>query len=156
MAKTRSETIVLVGMPTRKEDKAIAAMSPGHVVVYSGAGIIKRATAKVDGPKAVVLEDELRGKTIVDAYAIGDNVYYAVFKPGECSQVRVAASATSIAKGAQLEFAADGTLRNRGAFSQSGTTPFAVTEAGIAVAIAMEALDNSAGVVEAFLTVEWL
>ena len=129
-------------MPTRKEDKAIAALSPGHVVVYSGAGIIKRATAAVAGAKAIVFENELLGKTINDAYAIGENVYYGVFKSGDRAQVRIAASASAITKGDALEFDATGCFRKR------------VT--GIAVASAEEALDNSAGVVEAFLTVEFL
>lgn len=141
MAKTRPETIVLIGQPIRKEDKAIAAFSPGHILVFSGAGVIKRATAKVAGRKAVALENELIGGTITDAYAVNDNAYYAVFSSGEVSQVRVAASATAIVKGDRLEFAADGTIRK--------------WTDGIAVAEAIEALDNSAGVTETFIKVEW-
>jgi len=140
--KTRSETIVLVGMPTRKEDRAIAAVSPGHVVVYSGAGIIKRATAAVQGAKAIVFENELLGKTILDAYAIGENVYYGVFKAGDRAQVRVPAGAAAIIKGDSLEFDATGCFRK--------------LASGVAVAIANEALNNSAGGAEAFLTVEFL
>lgn len=142
MAKIRPETIVLVGSPTRKEDKAIAAISPGHVVVYSGTGIIKRNVAAVAGPKAVAFENEHLGKTIEDEYAIGENVYYGVFKSGDRAQVRVPAGAAAIAKGDSLEFDATGCLIKRAA--------------GIAVAIAEEALDNSAGGTEAFIKAEWL
>lgn len=140
--KTRPDTIVLVGMPTRKEDKAIAALSPGHVVVYSGAGIIKRGVAAVAGPKAIALENELLGKTIDDAYPIGENVYYAVFKSGERAQVRVPAAAAAIAKGDSLQFDATGCLVK--------------IAGGIAIAISQDALDNSAGATEAFLKVEFL
>lgn len=142
MAKERPEKIVLVGMPTRKEDKAITAMSPGHVVVYSGAGIRTRNVAAVAGAKAIVLPDELRGRTITDAYAIGDNVYYGIFKSGERAQVRLAAAAAAITKGDSLEFDATGCFRK--------------LAAGVAVAVAEEAIDNSAGGEEAFIKVEFL
>jgi hypothetical protein len=140
--KARPETIVLIGFPERKEDKAVAAFSPGHILEFSGAGVRKQSTAKIAGRKAVAFENELLGKTIQDAYDVNENAYYGIFKSGEKALVRVAAAAAAIAKGDRLEFDGTGCLRK--------------WTDGIAQGIADEALDNSAGATEAFLKVEWL
>lgn len=154
--KTAPETIVLIGQPARKEDKAIAAFSPGHLLEFNSTGVRKHSVAKGNSRKAIAVENELLGKTIEDAYAINDNAHYVVFGSGDVGQVRVAAAAPAIVKGDFLESAGDGTFRKITAPSQSGTTPFAVTAGGVALAVALAALDNSGGGSEAFLQVEFL
>ena len=142
MAKLRSEAIVLIGNPERKEDVAVAAFSPGHLLEFSGAGVRKRATAAIKTRMAIAVENELRGGTINDAYAVNDRAYYVIPKAGESCQVRLAAAATAIVKGDFLEPAADGTFRK--------------LAAGVAQAVALEPINNSAGGTEVFINVEFL
>lgn len=156
MAKTRSEAIVLLGNPERQEDKAIAAFSPGHLLEFNSTGVRKHSVAKGKARKAIATENELLGKTIEDAYAINDNAYLAVFKSGEQAQVRLAAAAAAIVKGDFLESAGDGTLRKLTAASQGGGAPYAYTSEGVPLAVALEAIDNSAGGTEVFINVEFL
>lgn len=142
MSKPKSETIILKGKPSRKEDVATAAISPGHLVEFNGAGVRKHATAGGISRKAFALEDDMSGKTISDEYAPGSNVLYAVFSSGDEHLARLAASAAAIVKGDRLESAGNGTLRKH--------------NTGVALCVATESVDNSAGGTEVFITVESL
>ena len=112
MAKSRSETIRLLGMPIMKEGQASEAINPGYLVEFGGTNDIQvQDTAQQNCRRAFALENDLLGKTINDAYSTNERVRYASFSPGQELQAKVAASAPAIVKGDALEAAGDGTLR---------------------------------------------
>jgi hypothetical protein len=158
MAKTRPETIKIYGTPLITEGIASSAIKPGHLVQLGGNHDYQvQGTAKAAVRRSVALENELIGKTIEDAYAEHDRMYVGIFKSGEAAQCRVAASASAVAKGVFLEAAGDGTLRVVTAASQTTTANYVYTVAGVPVAIALEAVDNSANAAsDAYIMVEFL
>lgn len=159
MAKSKPETIKLIAPTLRRcEAKATAAIKPGHILQLdtTATQVKVNATAKIRPRLAVALEDELGGKTITDAYANGDRVYYGIFKSGDVAQLRLAANAAAITLADQLEVAADGTVRKLTAGSQLGSGLFTYTPPGIAIAAPLEAIDNSANAAEVFIKVEFL
>lgn len=147
-----ANTIVLKGHSIRKEREAAAAINPGHLVEITSADKVQvHGTAAANAQRAFAVENEVVGKGIDDAYATGDWVLYEVLQPGAEIQAVLAASATAVARGAFLESAGDGTLRVL-------TTAAATSQASRAsvVAVALEAVDNSGGGSEAYITVEIL
>lgn len=150
MASTTPNTVILKGNGIRKEGKASAAITPGHLIEFGGANDLRvHATAAANARKAFAVENDLVGDGIATAYATGERVQYEVFGSGCEVYALVAASATAITKGAALESAGDGTLRIL-------TTAAATTQAqrdGV-VAYALEAVDNSGGGSPARIKVE--
>lgn len=141
----------------------------------------KNTRAALPGtPKIIALEKEYLGKGITTAYAAADQVVAGVFKPGSMVTLRLAASAVAVVIGDLLECAADGTVRkvtgtgsgyltdNSGGTANTtiqdmgatyteaeGANNFADVAAAInrlgAFALALEAVDNSAGGAEVFI-----
>lgn len=133
-------TIVLIGDLHKRHEEAYAdaALKPGHLLKKNSDGeVLKHSTAGGAADVWFAKEDPLIGRTIDDAYSAGELVPYHMAQKGDLIYARVAASATAITKGASLESAGDGTLR--------------VFGSGSILATAEEALDNSAGVTEAFI-----
>jgi hypothetical protein len=125
-------TIRLKGYGQRIEKPAAGAITPGALLLLgSGNTFTINATAAVARAPIFALENELIGKGIDDNYASGDLVQAEHFHKGDWVLAFVAASATAIVIGDQLEADAAGGLRK-----------FA---SGIPLAVAMEAVDNSAG-----------
>lgn len=162
-------TIILKGerQHIRKEGIAGAAIVPGMLVSLSSDGKYDpHGTAAGEAARLIAVENELKswetngvpiaGSPIDQAYADNDRLYYASCAPGVEVYALLAAGATAVVAGTLLESAGDGTLRNRTAFAQAGTTPFAVTPAGFAIARAMESVDNSGGGSRARIIVEML
>lgn len=146
--KVNPRTVLLLGKETAvmKEAPAAAAITPGHLVELDANSKWKvHATASGVAARAFAVEADLIGKGIDDNYAANDVVYTWIVQSGAEVNALVAAAATAITAGDKLESAGDGTLRKATAFSQSGTTPFAVTPAGNVVAIALKSVDNSGG-----------
>ena len=142
MAKSRSETIRLLGMPIMKEGQASEAINPGYLIEFGGTNDIQvQDTAQQNCRRAFALENDLLGKTINDAYSTNERVRYASFSPGQELQAKVAAAAPAIVKGDALEAAGDGTLRK-------------LTAGGTTIAFALEAVDNSSGTAEVFIQIE--
>lgn len=142
-----ANTISLKGQPIRKEGVATAIVKPGHFVPSIPRTATQNGTIALPGAagvaaQGVVLENELEGKTIADAYAVGDNVLYGVFPKGGEVLARVAAGAAAIVAGAPLMVTTAGTL----AVGTVGTHHI--------VATALHALDNSGGAADAWLQVE--
>jgi len=146
-------TIILKGerLHIRKEGIADSAISPGHLVALAADGKFDvHGTAGGVAQRAFAIERELEGhysgrdpiagSPIDVAYAANDRLLYAVCAPGCEVYALVAPSAAAIVKGDKLESAGDGTLRKATAGNPSGTPP---VYAGIVVAIALEAVDNS-------------
>src|SRR5688500_2473861 len=104
--------IKLLGDPIQNEDdKAAEAITPGHLLAFDGSGdLIKHGTAGGGHNRVVALHREEMGKTIDDAYAIGDTVKVGAFQPGMRVNALVASGVTA-AKGDYLESAGNGTLR---------------------------------------------
>lgn len=126
------------------EAKAAAALSPGHIIKKNSSDqVLKHASAGAAGQVWVALEDRLIGRTKDDAYATAETVFYHIPQTGDWLYCRVAAAATAIALNDPLTSDGAGCLKK-------------ATGGDIIVAYAREALDNSAGVSEAFVRSEWL
>jgi hypothetical protein len=123
----------------REEARAAEAISPGMLIEMLSDGTVqKNDTVTGNGLQVLVaLEDPFQGRTIDDDYAADDLVSYHVPKKNDKVFLRVPAAASAIVKGAYLQPAAGGTV--------------VVFAAGVKVARAEEALDNSAGA-----EVEWV
>lgn len=147
MASSVPHTVTLRGDPIASEAlaKASEAIKPGMLVqVHTDGTLKKHATAKAAAVRAFAREMDIAGATIDDAYDDGDTVLYSVYRPGDWVYAWLKAG-NDVAKGALLESGGDGSLQALTAQSQSGTTPFAVTEGGKALCRALEAVDNDPG-----------
>ena len=146
-------TIVLKGSGINKERlSAAAGILPGDLLDLDTAGkVIVHAGAGLTAQKMFAIENEVVGKDIDAAYASGDNVLYSVLPPGAEVYAFVAASAVAVVIGDTMESAGDGTLRK-----QTTDTATDDTQRNSAVAIAIEAVDNSGGGSEARIKVELL
>jgi hypothetical protein len=109
------KTIVVMGSGPFKEAVLSGVAYPGDLVMRTSAAVDTVAvhgTAKAaptNGPM-FLLEDDLQGKTIADAYASGARVRFAVSQRGDEINVRIKAGET-IAKNAALESSGDGTFK---------------------------------------------
>lgn len=182
MASNTNRTIVLKGSErgAYEEYPADAALSPGHLLKLNSDGeVLKHATAGGICLKWFACEDSLQGKTIDDAYAALDPVRVWKAVPGDWINALVAAGAAAIVISDYLCPSSDGTLKkwtgltdNSGGTANTtlqdiGGTPaeaeiannFADIAAVLnlikygAMAIANEAVDNSAGSSEARISV---
>ena len=129
---TEAKTIDLYGMGVQNEGVALDAITPGHLIERGASGVQAHSTAGGPATPAFAVEYDLTGRGIADAYAIGDQVIYRTMAPGSAVNALVADGTAAIAANALLASDGDGTLRTA-----------AVDE--IAVAQALEAVDNSAG-----------
>lgn len=126
-------TIALKGDFVQKEGEASAAITPGHLIMFGGANDLQvHGTSGGYGRKAFAFENDLIGRAISDAYALGETVKYGVFSPG-AEVYALLDGAENVAKGAALVSAGDGSLR------EIGTEP----EQDSIIAYAMEAVNNS-------------
>src|SRR4051812_32685059 len=126
-------TIKLLGEPIQNEDdKAAAAITPGMIVTFDGAGnLIPHATAGGQAARAFAMEREGMGGDIDDVYAIGDTVKVGAFYQG-CRVNALIANTVNVAKGNFLEVGATaGTLR--------------LFATGVVVARALESVNNTSG-----------
>jgi hypothetical protein len=123
------------------EALANAALSPGHILEYLSTGKVqKMGTAAIRKPFLIAAENEVFGTDHTVAYAANDNVLMWLGGAGDEFYARVPAAAPAIVIGDMLECDATGCLRK-------------VALAATAVAIAIEAVDNSAGGAEARIAV---
>lgn len=129
---TTPKTIELYGMGCQHEAVATSAITPGHLVQRTSGGVGVHADAGGVASTHFAVEYEMTGRGIDDAYAIGDNVVFKTYAPGSSVYALVAAGATAITLNAMLTSDGDGTLR------------LASTDE-VAVAQALEAVDNSGG-----------
>lgn len=127
-------TIALKGPYVRKEGKASAAITPGHLIEFGGAADVRvHSTVGGQGRKAFALENDLIGKGITDAYNANDNVQYGVFPPGSEVYAILGAGLTC-SKGDFLESNGNGTLK-------ASSTPIE----GSNIGVAMEAQTTAGG-----------
>lgn len=146
-----AKVIILDGTYVEKEAPANAAITPGHLVEFTGAtNVRKHGTAAGNARKAFALQPYAASGASIDTdYAAGETVRYAVCPRGTLVNALVAAAATAITKGAILESAGDGTLRIASADAATDTA-----QRDSVVGYAMEAVDNSAGATVVRIKVE--
>lgn len=163
-------TIVLKGRGIRKEAQAGGAIVPGMLVKLNSSGkYIAHNLASGVTTAAFAVENELAGEGIDTAYASNDRCFVEVPQKGGEVYALVAASAAAIAIGDVLVSAGDGTLKKVVDLTAAAGTPVAngtmadvggspsqttinnalATAAALvnnpgAIAIALEAVDNSA------------
>jgi len=125
--------IALLGTPiVSEEDKALEAVTPGHLLMLTATGVQKNTANAANVARAFALERDELGKTIDTAYAINDTVKVGVFHAGQRAYAFLA-SGQNITKGAYL------TGDNAGLLTGTGVT------AQLRVARALESVDASAG-----------
>lgn len=145
-----TNTILIKGRGIRKEALAAAIITPGYLIERIAAGTFqKHAGAGLNTSPLFAEENELFGKGIDDDYPAGDQVLAQFCVPGCEINAVLAANAAAIVIGDFLESAGDGTLRIATADVATDT---AQREA--MVAVALEAVDNSAGGTEVRIKVE--
>jgi hypothetical protein len=131
--------IALMGKPyVTEEGVASEAITPG-MLVKGVTTIAKQSVAALNHPRAFALEREELGNDIDTAYASGDVVKVGVFNGGQRVYALIASGQNITADG-KLEAAADGTLR--------------ALNSGVAIARALESVNNAAGPSNARLRVE--
>jgi hypothetical protein len=102
--------IVLKGDPiVNEDDAALEAITPGHLIEITSTGVQKNTDDAANVAAAFALERDELGKDIDVAYAIGDVVKVATFKPGERAYAFLA-SGQNVAKGAYLTGTTTGLL----------------------------------------------
>ena len=136
MAKDKADTIILQGTPKFVEGDLSSVAECGQHIVHDGSGSYETGVASSAGVLRVVTEYDLAGKTIDDAYEIGDSVIAHVPSSGDVVQLRLPAGAPVVAVGDLLERDAAGN------FVTGTTNPIAEAE---------EAVDNSAGATSALI-----
>ncbi len=127
----RKVIALLGGPPVINEDKkATEALTPGHLVELTAAGVKKNTANAANVACAFVLERDEAGKDIDDAYASGDYVKVGTFWPGQRVYAFLA-SGQNVAEGAYL------TGNNAGLLTATGVA------AGVRLTRALEAVDTS-------------
>jgi hypothetical protein len=100
-----NRTIVLKGHGHHDEGRCGTAISPGMAVEMAADGefdpTVSAQAAALKGGLKVAKEDALQGKTIDDAYAVGDVLFYYEPEPGDVIHALVKAAA-NIAVGDKL------------------------------------------------------
>jgi hypothetical protein len=127
-------TVALKGAFHRKEGKASAAITPGHLIEFGGTNDLRvHSTIGGQARKAFALENDLIGKGITDAYTTGDTVQYGVFPPGT-EVFAILGAGLTCSKGDFLESNGNGTLK-------ASSTPIE----GSNIGVAMEAQATAGG-----------
>jgi hypothetical protein len=149
-----TKTVSIKGSPIYQEGEASTTVKPGMLVELKSTGEYgPHATAKGYAAPLFALENEIyagegpESPDLDDTYADGDLMLMGYFRAGDevNALLTYGSAVATIVIGDFLESTGDGTLRKMTAHAQSGTTPFAVTTEGKAIAVALEASDQSGG-----------
>jgi hypothetical protein len=125
-------TIMLKGRYILKEAEAAAAITPGHLVEVTSAGLVQvQSGANEKCQLAFAFENDLIGRGIDDAYSVSETVRYGVVERG-AEVYAWLDGGENVAIGAFLAPAGDGSLVETTGGDAS------------ACAIALAAVDNSA------------
>lgn len=138
-----ANTILLKGRGIRVEAAAAAAITPGHLVTRTSTGLLTPFnTAGGACPRIVAVENDLEGKEITDAYAQNDYVQAEHLYSGCEFLGLLIAGAAAVVIGDLLEAGGAGGLRK--------------LASGVAIAQALEAVDNSGGGTQARISAVFL
>jgi len=119
-----------------KEEKADAAITPGHLLERTATGVKVHAAAGAKAQRIFAVEDENQGKEIDDAYTTAARCFFKTFRPGDLVLARIK-NGENIAIGDWLTSGAAGVLAEAAADS-SGT----IIEQDV-VGVALSACDMS-------------
>ena len=133
------KTIAVKGNGIRKEDVAIAAITPGELVETAPTGVQRHSTAAGNAAPSFALENELEGDGIDVDYAVGAQVMIEHMPRGAEVYALLGASTAAVVKGSYLESNGDGSLRLTTAAAATANT----ARAGI-IARALEPVTPSA------------
>lgn len=127
-----ANTILLKGRGVRLEKIAGGTITPGMLVKTTSTDtLVAHATAGGAALRAFAVENDLVGKEITDNYVANDFVQAEIMDSGNEIYGFIVASGTAVVIGDLMESAGDGSLRK--------------LASGVALAVAMEAVDNSGG-----------
>jgi urocanate hydratase len=130
---TAPKTIDLYGTGIQNEAACTdAVITPGMLVTRTATGVRPHNVAGETASPSFAVENDLVGGDISDDYAIGNDVIYRTFAAGSAVYALAHAGGAAIAANALLKSGGDGTLE------------LASTDE-VAVARALEAVDNSGG-----------
>ena len=115
-----------------KEGVSAAALTPGWLIGGLPTALAVTSAAAAALP-CIVCEDELQGKEISEAFAIGDNVRYGVCPAG--TEVAALADGTGVTAGDEVEAKGDGTFSTLAAGVALG---LALTTAGAGARFTLE------------------
>jgi hypothetical protein len=139
---TVTKTIELYGTGLQHEEVVTdAAVTPGMLVTRTATGVRPHNVAAGTASPTFALENGAVGRGIDDAYTVGEQCIYKAFAVGSGIYALAHAGGAAIAVGAYLKSAGDGTLELAGADQ-------------VAVAQALEAVDNSGGATPVRIKVE--
>lgn len=126
------------------ETRGAGTIKPGHLTTLDVNGkVVVHGTAGGYAEGRVAIEDGLQGRTVDDAYTTGELVRGHGGKTGDEYYMRLAAAAVAVVITDFLASAGDGTLKKATSTDQRLYKP-------------LEAVDNSAGVVDAWILVRKL
>ena len=120
-----------MGAPILNERLAAGAILPGHLVIEASGTVAVNATADAAAQKLFAQCNQATAGDVTKAYATGETVSYGAYHAGQEVYGLVAAGAASIADGAPVTSAGDGTLK--------------IGTASDAVGYAKQLTDNSGG-----------
>jgi len=133
--------ITSVGTEFKKESLAAGTITPGNFIKRNANNkFVRQDTASVRNSNLVAVENSIGGDLNTD-YTTDQSVVAVYCQPGDVVYATVAASAEAIAVGDKLEF------NNSGNVQILGTGNYAM-------ALALEAVDNSAAATVARLKIE--
>ena len=125
------KTIVLRGPGEYEEAVAAGAITPGHLLARNSDGaVVVHPTGGGAAEPIFAKEDALQGRTIDDAYASAEQVFYTIAKPGDLIYGFLAAG-ESVDPSSFLSSNGDGTFKEAGGTDERIAAP-------------EETLDNSA------------
>lgn len=153
MASSTPKNVILTGTPPIKEALvASAVVTPGMLLLRTSATQFRPHNVAAGMAQAYfAVERDWTGGDITTNYAVGDTISYAACDGGDAVYALVAANAGAIVAGDFLESDGAGGLRKS---THAITT--ATTAAAWPVAVALEALDNSANAFAARIRAEIL
>lgn len=140
-SQNNPKTVELYGFGPQHEATALGTITPGMLVERAPGGVQAHGTAGGAATAQFANEYGMTGRTIRDDYIADDNVIFTSYVDGSGIYAVVAAGAAAIAESDLLASAGDGTLKVAG-------------DAEVAVARALDELDNSGASETARLRVE--
>lgn len=148
------KTILLRGDPTHHEAQAGAAgIKPGHLIKLSSTAgdVVVHSTASDVAAPLFAREEDYVGASIDDAYADNDRVPYLHCQSGDEVYAFLKANAAAVVIGDYLESGAAGALQK-----STHAVTSATTAAAWPIAIALQAIDNSANAAQVRIKVRIL
>ena len=139
---TTPKVVELYGYGTQAEAVVTnAAVTPGMLLVRTATGVRPHNETGGNASPIFAQENGAVGRDIDDTYAVGDQCIFKTYNPGAGIYALAHAGGAAIVAGALLASAGDGTLEVAG-------------DDTVAVATALEAVDNSGGATAVRIRVE--